>query len=384
MNKKYVVVVLLLLLVNSVWAIGLSPPKHVIDFKPDLEDTITFRVHNTNDNVVYFRVLLEGDSPNYITLEDELIAMKPRSFEKMKMYIKLPKTLPPGDNALPFKVVEESQGEGTFSVSTAIRSFVVVDVPYPGEYLKATISASNVRSGEPVPIIVTIENDGTENVAVSKGVVSVTGVDLLDLIPISFENIPAQQSVTQTVMWDNLDAVVGEYEAKIVADFEGGSTSAVTNFKIGDILVNIFDIVAESTYQGWRASVDIEVDSMWNEPIENVYAEVNIYDQYAKSQSETVQPWSKQKLTAYIDTTNLAVGDHKGKAIVYYVNETVSKDFVLTVEKPINMYMVVGLVVVACFIVFGIILFVIKYKQPKQVNQSRGRYNQNQYNQYYK
>jgi hypothetical protein len=269
----------------------------------------------------------------------------------------------PGINKLFFKVKENpKESGGAFVVAEAVRSFIAVKVPYPGEYLKATISAPNVKIGDVVPVTINIVNDGTENAEVSSGALNILGNSVTDIIPISFDNIVSKGSVTKIIEWDTADKTVGEYTAVVNVDFEGGSTSAEAHFRVGDILINILDVVSEEVSQGRRARVDIIAESKWNNPIKNVYAEITLYDQTVKTKTETMPEWNTETFTGYLETEELEIGEHSGTVILYYLDKTTISDFTLTIKKPMNMYMLIGAVVGACAIVFAIILYFMRKK----------------------
>ncbi|MBT3582240.1 hypothetical protein HN510_00260 [Candidatus Woesearchaeota archaeon] len=272
----------------------------------------------------------------------------------------------PGINKLFFKVREDPPDGAGFVVSAAVRSFIAVKVPYPGEYLQATISAKNVKLGEMVPVTINIVNDGTENVVVSQGTVNILGNSITDIIPISFDNIVSKGAVSKVIEWDTTDKTVGEYTATVNVNFEGGSTSAETHFRIGDILINILDVVSEEVSQGRRARVDIIAESKWNEPIANVYAEISLYDQIIKTKTEIMPEWNTETFTGYLETEDLEIGEHSGTVTLYYLDKTATSEFILTIKKPMNMYMLIGVVVGACVIVFAIILYFMRKKYSVQ------------------
>jgi hypothetical protein len=362
MKFKLSLVMLLFLVIPSAVAIGVVPASQELAFEPNLATEVTFMIRNTQDYDVVAKVTLEDEAANHISiLERNTVSLGPKDHEYVTLRIKLPATMPPGDNKLFFKVAEVPQGEG-LSATTAVRSYIRVKVPYPGEYLIATIAAEDAKAGEKVPIVVDIRNDGTDTVEISKGVVSVIGNGVVDLIPITFENLASRASTTQTVEWLSTTAGVGEYVAQVVVDYEGGSTSASTPFRVGDVLINILDVVAEEVPQGWRSRVDVTIDSKWNEPIENVYAEVEIEDQIVKSQSLTIDAWSKAVLNSYVETDQFDIGSHSGTVTVFYADKTVTQDFILTISQPVNLYMVIGSVVAVSAGVFAIAFYLMRRK----------------------
>jgi hypothetical protein len=361
--RKILLVITLVILISNVSAIGVRPAKQDIDFESGLDTSISFTVRNTEDEPMSVTVNVEDDAVNYLFPNEQTLYLEPMQYQAIDFQIKLPQTMEPGINKLFFKVKENpAESAGTFVVAEAVRSFIAVKVPYPGEYLQATISAKNVKIGEMVPIEIKIVNDGTENAEVSSGALNILGNSVTDIIPVSFDNIVSKGSVSKTIDWDTTDKTVGEYTAVVNIDFEGGSTSAETHFRVGDILINILDVASEEVSQGRRARIDIIAESKWNEQIKDVYAEITLYDQTVKTKTEIMPEWNTETFTGYLETEDIEIGEHSGTVVLYYLDKTATSDFTLTIKKPMNMYMLICAVVGACAIVFAIILYFMRRK----------------------
>ena len=365
MKLKFMVVLCLFLIIPECMAIGIIPSSQQRDFVPGTQEVLGFTIRNTRDDMITATVNVEPDSEQYLSIDKHEVFIDAKGYAEIKIMMNIPESMPPGQNKLFFKVAEKPTGEGTIAVTSAVRSFIVMDVPYPGEYLRATISAQDVKIGEPVPIIIDITNDGTDNIPVSIGVINILGNGVTDTIPITFEDIGSKASVSKTFEWQTSEARVGEYATSVTVEYEGGSTTADTTFRVGDLIMNILDVVAETVPQGWRARVDITPSSKWNEPIPDVYVQVNIDGITAVSQTETVGPWTNPVFSTYIETESMELGEHSGQATLFYADKTEVSDFTLVVSRPVNMYMVIGSVVAVCGVVLLVAMFFMKRKYSK-------------------
>jgi hypothetical protein len=371
MRIKILLVLTLIILVSNVTAIGVRPAKQEMDFEPGLSTSISFTVRNTKDTPISIIVEVDDEAINYMSPIKQEFDLTAGEYKDVNFELNLPSSMDPGINKLFFKVKENPPDDAGFVVSAAVRSFIAVKVPYPGEYLQATITAPNVKIGDPVPITINIVNDGTETVEVSQGTLNILGNSVTDAIPVTFDNIVSKSSVSKIIDWNTADKTVGEYTAIVNINFEGGTTSAETRFRVGDVLINILDVVSEEVSQGRRARVDIIAESKWNEPIADVYAELTLYDQIIKTKTEIMPEWNTETFTGYVETTDLEIGTHTGEVTLFYADKTVTSDFTLTIKKPINMYMIIGVVVAICAVVFAIILYVMKKKYSQNQLPSR-------------
>ncbi len=68
MKKGVILLFVLLLVLPSVWGIGIAPDSSTIDFEPFLEGNLTIHIINTDDFPINATVNLEGDFAKYFML----------------------------------------------------------------------------------------------------------------------------------------------------------------------------------------------------------------------------------------------------------------------------------------------------------------------------
>jgi hypothetical protein len=362
-----VLFIMFLILIPQVQSLSVSPPKQTFEFEPGLTEITSFKIYNNRDIPIHVVVELEDDAKEYVNIIGREFDIKSQHAEYVDMRIKLPESLPPGNNKFHFRVHEEIPNAGSISATIAISGYISINVPYPGEYLKSEMVADDVRVGESVPITMTVTNDGTDTVYISKGVINIWGNGVTDQIPITFENIFSKETVNKTVFWETTESSVGIYTANSILDYEGGSAKSEAEFKVGDLLVNMLDVVAEQAFLGSRAKLSTTVESKWNEPIEQVYIEAIFNEQTTKSSSETVPAWGTHTFSTYLETAELEVGEYEGTATLHYANKTETQKFTLTIQKQNNMYLIFGIVLSICVVALIMIIYFISQK-PNVVN----------------
>jgi hypothetical protein len=102
---------------------------------------------------------------------------------------------------------------------------------------------------------------------------------------------------------------------------------------VGDFSLEIKDIKVNNFKLGAIAKFDVNLLSRWNEPIQNVFGEMQIIDQKGsvlttfKTMPVDAESLSTTTITGYWDTQDVVVGDYDVKVVVYYNDKTSEKIF---------------------------------------------------------
>ena len=137
MIKK--VILIMLLLLPSVFALGATPGRTTLDFSPNLAQNISFSVGNTENKEMNIAFTVEGDLAEFVTLSNSVEKLSADEKSKDFNYeINLPRGLSPGVHEAKIVIVEvpaenidsETVIRATVSVVTQLR----VQVQYPGKY----------------------------------------------------------------------------------------------------------------------------------------------------------------------------------------------------------------------------------------------------------
>jgi len=121
------------------------------------------------------------------------------------------------------------------------------------------------------------------------------------------------------------------------------------------------------------------VESFWNDPIENVYAEVTIpiYNINFRTTSSTFKSFDNKNLTGFFDTTGIDsnADEFKARITLYYEGKTTEKIVTLRFKKEIDYLLytlILGAITAAIILIFSIIWFK-KIKKSSNENSKNGK-----------
>lgn len=357
--KRWVFVFVLLVLIvmpGAYGAVGVSPSSYLLDFEPGMKRIFDFRFY-TDSEGSFFKMSLEGGLADYAVLStDEL-----EGTGIVRVSLSLPEKLEnPGLNTL-MVVGEQVIGESVgFGLTGIVKAPIWIRVPYPGKYLVASLGMSNANQGEKVGYSLNIDSLGEEDV-VAIIVMDVYREDSkVDSVNLGTKSIGAGESIEIEGELDSTKYLAARYNAVVTIDY-GGEDSVVVErvFRVGELFV---DVINHSNYfvRDKINRFEIEVESFWNGPIENIFAEVSIEGYPEKiflTPSITLGGFEQGLLTGFFDTTGIEERKFQGKIDVHYLGKVTEKIVDLEFGREVN-YLLIAIVVALVIIVILIILFV--------------------------
>jgi len=367
-SRKEVVVVFLIFIFFSlqfVLSLGISPGKQSVDFSPNLELEYTFRVLTGPTQEVELYAL--GDLAEFVEFDKKGFVGGGNFNVKIKLPSQIEK---PGDHILLIGVREKVDDEGDIGGSVAVQSPIVISVPYPGKYAEISFDVSNVNVGEEINLEVYVESKGKEPIDTS------TTVEVYDFEGKKIKNLNLGSFVInnqESYVFEgntNIDNP-GSYKAIAIVNYQAGIARAESNFRVGYLFVNITSYTSKVIKKGIQPFI-IGIENLWNDPLDNVFAEVyiskngeNVTDFLTPSSS--LFKWEKKSLIGYLDTEKLDIGEYDSKIVLKYGNLTDVDDLTivegkLKVVKEKN-YLIYILVFVAALIILIFIYF--KFRKKK-------------------
>jgi len=96
------------------------------------------------------------------------------------------------------------------------------------------------------------------------------------------------------------------------------------NFRIGSLFVDITNYTSRFMKNSLQR-FEIGIESKWNDPIEDVYANVKIFNATRnlfsfKTPSEKLEGWESKTVTGFLDTRGLAPGVYDGEIALLYTS----------------------------------------------------------------
>ncbi|MBI4145537.1 hypothetical protein HY493_05040 [Candidatus Woesearchaeota archaeon] len=305
---------LLFLLVPSVSAVGITPAKIILEYRP-IEYSLDFTIMNAEAIDTY----VAGDLAQYAEIIDPAPGTGPRQF---RVILRLPPDLePPGKRVLFVGAIEHvPEGAATVGARAAIQAPVYVFVPYPGIYLEPELIAPSVNENEPVNMTLTIVNRGRDPVsALSAQVLVIDDVTNKTLATLTAEPVRIEGDRSKDIRfdWESRGSRPGPYRAKAVIRYDDQIMEREAGFRIGTQIVRIINFTQE-VLAGSINPFEVTVKSEWNSPFSSVYADVTINDQTFKTPYVTLDPWQLGTLVGYWDATSVAPGTYDADIILHY------------------------------------------------------------------
>jgi len=308
-------------LLFSAWlvqAVSITPPLIKYDFVPNEENTFVFFV----DRAPKIDVMLEFDGHPYLAQYVKLIDSAPNgTARQITVVVSLPASLKePGPNRIYVKAKEMPLTNSGINALAAIRASITINVPYPGYYFITTLSVPAVNQGEPSNIQLSALNRGTNNAYKAFARIDVyeaDGTTLMRSLTTETKEIDTDQTGLFDVYFPTTDVKPGSY--KVVATFyhEGGSSVLEGVLNVGTKYIEIKNYTTELE-QGKINKFEVEVESRWNNPIKKVYSVISLEKAVAKTPTDSINPWEIKRQTTYIDTTNMAFGEHDVNLTIFY------------------------------------------------------------------
>lgn len=327
-----ILLVVILFLPISVYALGVVPGKVIMPFSPYREETFTFEVFGPK------AVKAETDCSDIININRTIKANGPDR-AKVIAYVKLPERMEPGLKNCGISITEMSEKGEQVGIAVRIIAIVQIDVPYPGKYAKISITADNAMPEEDLKIYTTIINLGTDDLDAQADVIikdyKNNTVKLKKTDRDIVHSKESKQFVT-LISAGSLDS--GRYLAKAIYDYGAEVIFAETPFIIGQLnleLTNYTKVIKS----GVISPFSVIVTSLWGNPLENAYAEINIYGNDSKilvstkTPVTTIAPYSTEIINSFIDATNLSSGNYNADIILKSNNLEFANKVNLVVEK---------------------------------------------------
>jgi hypothetical protein len=315
--KRLIALLIFLLVLPVVYSIGVSPAEVKINFKPNLETSIGYRLRSNMASAMNVEIQLKGDLAEYATLGSDRVFIEPGKYGYVNVSLNFPaKIEKPGLHTIQFIATEATGTGGPVGARGEVISMIKIFVQFPGKYADASLDARDAKLGKDAEFIVTVNNLGTEKINGAKAVIDIyNGNEKVGTVKTDEKPIDIFGSATLNAKWSTKGQKQGNYRAVATVQYDEKTTTAEDNFMIGVLNVKIIDHTKE-VYEKQVNEFNVEVKSEWNDPVENLFADVSVLkdntELMAFSVSEkTLGPWEIKNLTGYFNTANLQVSSYE-------------------------------------------------------------------------
>ena len=339
-NKLLIWAIVLLISINLVNAIGISPGRTTIDFKPNLEQEVEFKVFNNEHkdmNVIFY---VEGELNNTVYLTDSISKFAATDDVKLFKYkVKLPNDIKkPGAydlNIVAREVPITKSGEAvSVGATAAVVTQLKILVPYPGKFVEASIRVSETGLNGPITFIIPIRNLGTQTIVRAEGILDIIGPtnEKIDTIKTEVVSLQAGEATQLKVTWDTSKFNAGKYLAKLAVTYDGEVANAEMVFNYGQALIEVLDVYVKDFKLGQIAKFNILVQNKFSEDINDVFATMDFLNEKGdlvisiKSASEDIKVGAKEELVAFWDTAGVKEGTYDAILKINYLDKVTEKE----------------------------------------------------------
>jgi len=340
MAKLGIFLCIAILLAASITALGIAPSRDMMNYDSQAH-TMTVRIINNDHKDMKVLLYAQGELASYTTLPITSIDVRSTDEEKSFTYtIQLPAGLEPGIKDLDIvalevpadmKVPESSQTQ-ILSTITVIYQ-LKVNIPYPGTYADGVLYISEGNANETTTFNANIVNRGTQAIDKVEGELVIKGPtneEIKRIKATSLTNLASQTSQKMQVDWLS-DVNPGVYYAEYIVSYGSKQFVLRKTFMVGDYSIEIRNIAVQDFKIGAVAKFNMEVVNKWNQPVDNVYAELQIMDDKGNTVSNTktitttVSPLTTSVIYAYWDTQGITVGNYDVHTILHYGDKTTER-----------------------------------------------------------
>ncbi|MEW6063216.1 MAG: hypothetical protein AB1571_02505 [Nanoarchaeota archaeon] len=379
-NKLMIYFVFLFFLIFNVNAIGISPSRIIINFEPNLEETIPFTVYNNAEFNVNIKIYVKGELNSSVTINQNSLVIPAKGTNTFTATIRLPSRLDkPGIYDTRIGVVESTggeQGAGTFvGAITGVESQLFVQVPYPGKYASLDLEIPDVVLNQPINFKAIIQNLGEDDINTAY-----VGIDIFDpnnnkvtIVQTDRVGIKTKESATLYAYWIPTNINIGTYKAIATLHYDGLTTNIEKQFKIGDLTLKLINFDATYITENKIIKFDVGLQSLWNEKIDNIFGKITIKKDSnvignINTETISIDPWAGKTITTYYPIGNYADGIYNAEIEIKYVNKTIEGSTTFEIINKGNqtyiIYGVIGGLVI--LIIFLLILYIIALKKKNE------------------
>ena len=374
--KKYLLLILFILLISNAYALGLSPAKKDLDFKTEQQSSEYIVVNNEHRDL-FLNIYATGELADFISFSEENITMPGNEDQKkFTAYFNLPSSLKPGENKGKI-IIEEfipNIGIGDTQVYAKFRvvSLLAVNVPYPDKYVDVDIELKGDNVGEPIEITVNVKNLGKENLDSVQAFFDIyENNEKLESLETNKGNLLKGDTKQLFTKLETKNMQPGFYSAVAKIVYDQNEIELGKDFNVGDEHIKILGYT-KYFVENEVNRLEVDSENEWNQKLRNVYGEIKINGfNIIKTLSADFEPRERKILSTFWDTTGIGLGKYPINITLFYSNKTTTEsgdvDVVTLKEfESLNSGFSWAYILIGLLSVFTVILLVYIKKRNKE------------------
>jgi hypothetical protein len=348
MKKNYLILVSLILgilFIQNISAIGITPARTNINFEPGLVKEVNFSIINSENKEMSVVFSVKGELAQYITLSQEFADFSSSEKEKSFKYtLELPQDFEnPGKyeaEIVALEVSKDVKESGTFvGAALAVITQVYVHVPYPDEYIETEFKIVSSEQGSNTLFLIPITNRGKVDVSEIQAIIDIyspSGEKIASVESLKESLKKLERKELSATWFANVSS--GKYTANLTLMYNGKQKSFLKDFEVGEILLEIKEVVVRDFQLGEIAKFELLIQNKWSHEVKDTYVRIIVYNPNGstlvefKTPNQDFEPLEEIKLPAYWDTVGVNEGIYDGKLILNYgENKKAERDIQLKV-----------------------------------------------------
>ncbi len=382
MKRKLLPVLLCLAILCSAscLAISISPAnRRLINYEPGKKEIIGYNIAGAPNMSAGASLATYPEMQNYIRVIDPAPNSGPRSFQVEVEFPEKMQTLIPGDHYIMVSATEVSPPGAGIVARASINVRIQLIFPYPGKYMIFYFEAPSVNQNETVHFKVNTENKGTDAINLLYADIDVLDFEDKKITTLHTDKVSLnpREAVELSADFSTRNMMPGSYKAIANIYYDDNSTIIEKNFSIGTLQV---DIVNHTTqiYTEKINPFEVEIESGWNNRIENVYAEITLNNTKFKTPSQDLDPWKRVKLSTYIAAVGYSPGQYNASIAVFFNERMIVKNVMVDVvkearkESPLKLSNMTIFLILAMLVLLGLnILLFLTLRKKKEKKEKK-------------
>ncbi|MFH1521791.1 MAG: hypothetical protein ABIF18_02420 [archaeon] len=332
---------------------GVSPGSYSVDFSPGLSQEFVFSF--ILDSGVMTNLFVEGDLAKYVSLD------KKRIFGKEKVVASL---------NLPSEV--DSPGVNNIRIVAGnVVGIIKVNVPYPEKWVALEMSVPNINIEEDANLNLKVFSLGEESVIIESKIEIYEDEKVIKTIEMDSEEVASGGLREFNFLLDSSNYSAGDYYIVASVDYNDEVVRVNKTFRVGELRVEILDYTSEIK-AGKIVPFEVEVESLWNNNINDLYVEVSVLgfnDSTFSTLSIKLNSWQIKKVEGFLNTRGIDAEEVEAEVVVYYMGQKTSKIVKLKVELGFDYVywgVVLAVFIILIFVAWRVLVFVKNAKKIKR------------------
>lgn len=322
MNKTLIIsIIILILLIPLTLGMGFGQEFQArILVEPGFESPeYHYQIIPTSSETMDYTIFTEGYLSEYITIDQtDKIRIAPNEYPFINAKVKIPDdlditTLEPGLHKPVIRLYENpiQQGGSGVTVRTGVKIIIEMLVLYDNKFLQIdNLNIPDINDDQFLSAEVKVSNFGKESLNSIKAIIEI--LDQQDNLITSFETDETSLASPNSVTLHGLTTQKfqsGAYKAKAKVIWDGQTSEIKSNFKVGtmDVKINSF---TQEIEKGKINEFSMQVESIWNNQIENLYGVIDFNGEQIQTASITLEPWKINTLKLFINTEAVEIGSY--------------------------------------------------------------------------